>query len=82
MGTSLKESLRDVIDQLTDEEAREILEYTDHLRMKREREKILKQLEGNPAFTLPAKDIGPFPEVKAVKGKGIPASELLSRERR
>lgn len=43
---------------------------------------ILKQLEGDPTFRVPQKDLGPFPNVKAVKGKGIPASELLVKERR
>ena len=82
MGTSIKESLYTVIEQLSDEEAREILEYTAQLKEKREDTGILKRLEGDPAFRIPASDSGPFPKVKPVKGKGIPASKLLVRDRK
>jgi hypothetical protein len=79
-GTSIKESLYTVIEKLSDEEARKILEYTDQLKTKSETTSILKQLESDPTFKIPASDLTPFPKVKPVKGKGIPASELLERE--
>ena len=42
----------------------------------------LRFLGNDPAFKLPAKEGGAFPEVKPVQGKGISASHLLMRDRR
>jgi hypothetical protein len=42
----------------------------------------LQRLGNDPAFKLPAKEGGAFPEVKPVQGKGIDASQLLMRDRR
>ena len=43
---------------------------------------ILKRLKGDPSYSVPLKGLGPFPGVKAVKGKGIPAYELLARDKK
>ena len=82
METSVKDILREEIDRLTDDEAREMLEYTKKIRANNEKAEIVKCLSNDPAIKIPADIYKPFSKVEAVKGKGIPASELLIRERR
>lgn len=80
--SSLKESLHDTIETLSDEEARQTLEFIQRLR-KRSRISIsLARLAGDPAFKVPSEERVIFRLVNPVKGKGIPASRLLVEERR
>jgi hypothetical protein len=51
-------------------------------REKREESEIFKRLEGDPSFKIPDSNSDSFPRLKPVKGKGIPASELLVRYRK
>jgi hypothetical protein len=76
--SKIKETLLNTIQQLTDEEANQTLEFIKHLG---EKNATLKRLANDPAFRLPAKTPS-FKTVEPIKGKGIPASELLIRDRR
>jgi hypothetical protein len=44
-------------------------------------ERIYEVLQDNPNFRLPSKDFKGFKDVVPIKGKGIPASELIIRDR-
>ena len=49
---------------------------------KDERARILEALSKNPAFDLPSKDFKSFSKFDPIEDDGIPASELLIRDRR
>lgn len=79
---SVKESLRNTIELLSEEEARQILEFARHLREWNHTSGTMKRLASHPAFKVPSDQLSPFPKVEPVQSKGIPASELLVRDRR
>ena len=80
--STIKESLQDMIDRLNDEEARQILEFAQHLREKGSASPTAKCLAGDPAFEIPSEETGVFHVVQPIQGKGMLASELLVAERR
>jgi hypothetical protein len=51
--SSLKELLRQMIERMSDAEARQLLEFAQHLRHKRDDSLTLKRLATNPAFKVP-----------------------------
>jgi len=79
---AVKESLRNTIELLSDEEARKILEFAQRLRQKNNAALTLKRLAGIPTFRVPAEGLGVFRTVKPIRGRGIPASQLLAEDRR
>ena len=80
--SAIKESLQSAIDRLNDEEARQVLEFAQHLRNEGAPSPTIKRLAGDPAFEIPSEEAGVFRVVQPIQGKGIPASELLVEERR
>ena len=51
---SVKASLRHMIEQMSDEEARQMLEFAHHLQQKRDVSLTLKRLATDPVFKVPA----------------------------
>ena len=78
----VKESLRDTIELLSDEEARQILDFIQRLRTTRDVSPTLRRLASDPAFGVPSEALGHFRVVEPIRGKGIPASSLLVEDRR
>ena len=85
-----KESLREKVDRLSEEEAREVLdliaakatEQARSARKKLTREGIRARLAGRPGFRVPPDDAPPFRRVQPINCPGVPASELLIADRR
>ena len=77
----IKESLRSTIELLGDEEARQTLAFAQRLRKRNVTSLTLKRLARDPAFNMPCKR-PTFRAVEPIKGKGLPASDLLVEERR
>ncbi|HAZ32018.1 MAG TPA: hypothetical protein DCY61_04930 [Dehalococcoidia bacterium] len=80
--TSVKESLRSTIEVLSDEEARQILEFIQRLRTTSDVSATLRRLAIDPSFEVPSEGFGDFSIVEPIRGKGIPASRLLVEDRR
>lgn len=77
---SVKELLHNEIEQLTDEEARQIMKFAKLLR-DRTTSPTLKRLATDALFRVPY-SFKAFRSVEAVHGKGAPASTLLVEDRR
>ena len=84
-----KESLRKQLDQLSEEQAQEILglitrgfRAATSTTAKVTREVIRERLADRPAFRVPPADAPPFRRRKRIQCPGIPASELLIADRR
>jgi len=77
--STLKESLYSTIDQLNDDETRQVLEYVTQLKKEHQ---LIQRLVQDPAIKLPPKNVGVFEKVEPIVGSGLPASECLSRDRR
>ena len=80
--STIKESLQDTIARLSDEEARQVFEFAQHLRKTGTASPTIERLAGDPAFEIPSEEAGAFRVVQPIQGKGVPASELLVEERR
>ena len=80
--SAIKESLQSAIDRLNDEEARQVLEFVQHLQRKGAVSPTIRSLAGDPAFEIPSEEAGVFRVVQPIQGTDIPASELLMAERR
>jgi len=78
----IKESLRNTIEVLSDEEARQILEFIQRLRATSDASPTLRRLAIDPAFEVPAEGLRDFCIVEPISGKGIPASRRLIEDRR
>ena len=78
----VKESLRHIIEQMSDEEAHQMLEFAHHLQQKRDVSLTLKRLASDPVFKVPGSDVRTFHVVEPIYGKGIAASRLLVDDRR
>lgn len=87
---SAKESLREKVELLSEEEAREILDLITRRETglgspdkgKLTREAVRARLAGRPGFRVPPEDAPPFRRFKPMKCPGVPASELLISDRR
>lgn len=77
---SVKELLHNTIEQLSDEEARQFLEFAQRLQRKSDVSLTLRRLANDPAFKIPPEGAGAFRVVEPIQGKGIPASRLLMDE--
>ena len=76
------ETLRETVASLSESEAAKALEYIQRLRDGTRDRELVNLLGGDPAIRLPVEPFVPLPPVKAVKGTGIPASEMLIGNRR
>ena len=71
---SIKESLRQKVELLSDEEARQILEFVQKLEGSKRDSRIQGRLANNAAITLPVNESTAFRVVQVIQGGGIPAS--------
>ena len=80
---SAKEILVQEVEQLSEKEAQDVL---DLLRRKNPpkltREELIKRAAGHPGIHAPDLNARPFRKVEPIECPGIPASELLIRDRR
>jgi hypothetical protein len=77
-----KELLWHMIEQMSDAEARQLLEFAQHLQRRHDDSLTLKRLATDPAFKLPENGVMAFRIVEPIQGKGMPASKLLVDDRR
>jgi len=82
-----KESLRSKVDQLTEEEAQEILgliatKGAAGTGATLTREVVKERLAGRAAFRVPPTNAEPFRKRKRIQCLGVPASEMLIADRR
>ena len=80
--SSVKVLLRQMIERMSDAEARQLLEFAQHLRHRRDDSLTLKRLATDPAFKVPGSGARDFYVVAPIHGKGMAASRLLVDERR
>jgi hypothetical protein len=79
---SVKELLQHMIERMSDTEARQLLEFAQHLQHRRDDSLIWKRLTTDPAFKVPGNEVVAFRVVEPVQSKGIVASKLLVDDRR
>jgi hypothetical protein len=79
---SLKELLRPMIERMSDAEARQLLEFAQHLQHRRDNSLTLQRLATDPTFKVPGSGAKNFHVVEPIYGKGIAASKLLVDDRR
>ncbi|MBD2771051.1 hypothetical protein [Iningainema tapete] len=80
MTTSVKDSLHNTIETLSEEECQQLLEFIQYLQQTIP--SSMKSLLNDPTFNIPAKGFGTFEVIEAIQGEGIAASELLVEDRR
>ncbi len=81
MNTLLKESLRSALDRLTDEEARQILDFIQRVQKRNGASGTLTRLASDPAFRFPVAGFRSFGRIRPISGKGIAATKLLAQDR-
>lgn len=87
---SAKESLREKVEELSEEEARRVLDLlgtgeVDFARPRKTeltREVVAERLRGRPGFGLPEENAPAFEKFEPIETTGIPASKLLIADRR
>ena len=79
---SVKELLPQMIERMSDAEARQLLEFAQHLQHRRDDSLTLKRLATDPAFKVPGSGARAFQVVGPIHGKGMAASRLLVDDRR
>jgi hypothetical protein len=80
--SAIRESLHESLRELTEDEARQTLEFVQALRRKTELAELHRRLVGKPGYRLPSPEHPGFPPVEPVQTTGVPASQLLVRDRR
>jgi hypothetical protein len=80
--SAARESLAESLPALTEDEARQTLEFVHALRRRTELAELRRRLAGKPGYRLPSPDHAGFPPVEPARTTGTPASELLIRDRR
>ena len=79
---SVKELLQYMIERMSDVEARQLLEFAQHLRHRGDDSLTLQRLASDPAFKMPGSGARDFQVVEPIHGKGTAASRLLADDRR
>lgn len=80
--SSVKESLWHIIERVNDEEARQLLEFAQHLQQRRGVSLTLRRLVTDPVFKMPGSGVGAFHVVEPIHGQDMAASRLLVDDRR
>lgn len=80
--SSVKDSLRNTIELLNEEEARQTLEFVQRLKKEGSASLTMRQLATDPTFKIPSGGCGSFSVVEPIQGKGVAASILLVEDRR
>ena len=78
---SEKEILVQEVERLSEEDAREVLELL-RTKNKPTREELIRRAAWHPGIHAPDPNAPPFRRVEPIECPGIPASELLIRDRR
>lgn len=78
--SAVKESLRETIELLSEEEALQTLEFAQRLRDSSISDSF-RRLASDPTFKIPTRGVSKR-RGNPMEGKGIPASQLLVEERR
>ena len=78
---SVKEVLRNAIEELTEEQARQVLYVVHHLQSQNGAASALARLAGHPALTIPPNGFAKFQRVEPIRAPGVPASKLLIEDR-
>jgi hypothetical protein len=76
------EKLRQTVESLTETEAAQALDYIRSLRRHESNHVANALLSADPSFRVPDSPYAPLPPIEPVHGSGVPASELLLRDRR
>jgi len=76
-----KEALREAITSLTDEQAKEALEFVETMQHQALLDRIRKDLGPNSGIHVPLR-VRKKEHFEPIKGTGIPASKLLINDRR
>ena len=76
------QTLRDTVASLSEAEAGKALEYIRWLRGEKPDRALADLLADDPAIRVPATPYARLPAVEPIRGTGVPASELLVRDRR
>lgn len=79
---SAKEMLYQKIQDLTEEEARRVLDVVFVVKETKSKEELWERLSRIPGIRVPEGGFKRFSDFEPVKGTGIPASELLIQDRR
>jgi hypothetical protein len=79
---SVKELLQQMIEPMSDAEARQLLEFAQHLRHRRGESLTLKRLAADPTSKVPGSGARDFHVVASIHGKGMAPSRLLVDDRR
>lgn len=86
---SVKEILVQEVEQLSDEDARQVLELVRTKkttaagqRPKLTREELIRRAMGRPGIHVPDPDAPPFEKVEPIETRGVPASQMLIADRR
>lgn len=77
-----KEKLIKIIGEMSDEEAKDMLEFADQVVRYRNSSQTLRNLSRDPGIRMPSNLPGKFRKVKPATGKGIPTSKLLIKDRK
>jgi len=78
----VKESLLEAIEGLSDAEAQHAIELIHHLKQESELDYLYDVLGDNPSFRPPSRDNPTLEPVEPAETTGIPASQLILRDRR
>jgi hypothetical protein len=76
------ETLRETVASLSETEAVQALDYIRRLRGAETNRPLAALLADDPSIRLPDRPFDPLPPLEPARGSGIPASELLIRDRR
>lgn len=79
---SVKEMLYERIQDLTEEEARSVLDFVSSVKRPEPHGTLWQRLARIPGIKLPEDGFKPFPPVTPIQVGGIPASQLLIEDRR
>jgi len=79
--TPVRESLVESVKALSDDEARQTLDFIHALRRRKDLGELRRRLAGRPGYRLPSPEHSDFPPVEPADTTGIPASELVIRDR-
>ena len=76
------ETLRETVASLSEAEATKALDFIRRLRGEQSDRGLRDLLAGDPAIHVPSAPFARLPAVEPIVGAGVPASELLVRDRR
>jgi hypothetical protein len=79
---STREQVREALEQMSDDEAPELLALIRTIEHRRNNARVFDKLRGDPTFRVPAPDAPPFRHFEPIKASGKPASEMLVEDRR